>query len=72
MAWSWYSSLGWICGVGGVLAGSLLFALYWFQDKLLYYPQMPEGARIIFENPEDYNMRPFEEVFFESKGDRVK
>jgi hypothetical protein len=58
--------------IGSILAGGLLFALYWFQDNLLYFPQMPEGSRITFEDPRDYDMSPFDEVFFPAKGDGVK
>lgn len=40
---------------GGTIAGSMLAALYVFQEKLLYHPSLP--SREYEEKPDDYNMR---------------
>lgn len=40
---------------GGTIAGSLLTALYFFQEKLLYHPTLL--TREYEQNPEDYSMR---------------
>lgn len=40
---------------GGTVAGSLLAALYVFQEKLLYHPSLP--TREYEKKPDDYAMR---------------
>jgi len=54
-------------GLSCLLGGSLLFALWWFQDNLLYFPNMPQGSRARFEKPQDYGLMPEEEVFFQTE-----
>jgi len=58
---SW-RTIGWLTGIGSVCCGGLLFALYWFQDKLLYLPAIPEGSRHSFFNPTAFSMPQQEEV----------
>ena len=59
--------------VAGVLGAAVLGALYYFQDKLLYFPGMPPGAKENFFKPVLFGFKEsdWEEVFFRTK-DNVK
>jgi len=49
------------------LVGASLFALYSFQNKLLYFPEIPPDSRIKFNSTEDYErIGAFEEIFLET------
>lgn len=43
--------------------GSVLLATYLFQNKLVYVPYAPQGARTHFLLPEDYGLMDVEKVF---------
>jgi len=59
------SWLSWIFTGFGTIFSVGVIALYWFQDKLLYFPQMPPGSKTQFISPRDYGLQEFvEEVFF--------
>jgi len=62
----------------GYFAASLVgvgaAALYWFQDKLLYYPSMPPGAREQFADPAEFRLgHCFQEIFITTPdGERIQ
>src|SRR5689334_12979802 len=51
----------WIVALG---TGSVLLAVYIFQDKLLYFPSMPPDARTVFLSPTRFGLgQVLKEVF---------
>lgn len=58
--------------IGGGCVSLFLVTLYWFQDQLLYYPNMPSGARTEFVSPNQFGLADVvKEVFFRTS-DNVK
>eukprot|EP00211_Chloroparvula_japonica_P005473 CAMPEP_0119126146 /NCGR_PEP_ID=MMETSP1310-20130426/5172_1 /TAXON_ID=464262 /ORGANISM="Genus nov. species nov., Strain RCC2339" /LENGTH=355 /DNA_ID=CAMNT_0007116283 /DNA_START=132 /DNA_END=1199 /DNA_ORIENTATION=- len=53
--------------VGCGLAGLSIMALYKFQNRLLYFPDIPPGSRTTFIEPERYKKKnQFEEIYFKA------
>jgi hypothetical protein len=59
---SYFSYFTSAAAILGLAVGSLLAAMYYFQDNLLYYPSVPPGSRRNFENPARYGLE-HEEIF---------
>ena len=53
--WTWI-------GCAAVGFGCLVGALWWLQEKLLYFPQMPAGSRTNFFDPERWGLTSWREV----------
>jgi fermentation-respiration switch protein FrsA (DUF1100 family) len=69
---SYFSYMTSAAAIVGLAVGSLLAALYYFQDNLLYYPSMPPGARTNFDNPARLGLT-HEEIFIRtSDGVRIQ
>ena len=46
----------------------LLCAIYWFQDRIIYYPSIPQNSRTQFLDPKLYDLQDdFEEIFIKTE-----